>query len=128
MIEWIKSLCIDTAHFNSILGICLYWVPVSLCVVGYTLRTARNLRTDVIKRKEFEDNLCKDTPLHLYYTPTDTIGSLIGRAFVSLMPVANIWAAMFDVAPEMFGKLFKWIELVFNQPLVPRKEDKPDER
>ncbi len=50
------------------------------------------------------------------YRPTDTVGTLIGRAFVSFLPVANLWAAMFDLAPDVF-------ERVFNQPLVP--EDKP---
>lgn len=29
----------------------------------------------------------------------DTIGTLIGRAIVTITPVANLWAASFDVAP-----------------------------
>lgn len=127
MIEGIKTLCIDTAQFNSILGICLYWAPMSLCVIGYTLRTARNLRKDLITRRKCKENWLSGNPEGRslmcmdYYAPTDTVGTLIGRAFVSIMPVANIWAAMFDVAPALFGKLFDYITTVFNQPLVPWK-------
>jgi len=32
MIDWIMSF-----KFNSLLGVLLYWVPLSLCIYGYTL-------------------------------------------------------------------------------------------
>lgn len=106
MIDWILRF-----EFNSLLGIILYWVPLSFCAGGYTVRTWINYQKDVNTRKS-ED----------YYSPTDTIGTLIGRALVSLLPIANLWATAFDVAPEVFKSFFKWIGSVFDIPLVPKKK------
>lgn len=101
--------------FNSLLGILLYWTPLSFCVVGYTMRTARNYMNDTKEREGAEKrNRC--------YHPTDTIGTLIGRAVVSFIPIANLWAALFDVAPEVFRKTFSWVGRVFDIPLVPAKK------
>lgn len=97
--------------FNSLLGILLYWTPLAFCVVGYTVRTARNYVNDKRMREKVQ-----------VYFPTDTIGTLVGRAVVSGVPIANLWAALFDVAPELFSKLFSWIGKVFNIPLVPAKK------
>lgn len=98
-------------QWNSTLGILLFWVPLAFCLFGYTLRTAKNYRKDLARRES-----------ETFYHPTDTIGALMGRALVSIIPVANIWAAMFDLAPEVFGRLFKWLGQVFDQPLVPDNE------
>lgn len=125
------------------MGMLLYWLPLSICVVGYTLRTAENYQKDLIerdkvrnlikKRKELEGNpeelerfnRNRDTDKYAsYYSPTDKIGTLIGRALVSVIPVANLWAGMFDVAPRLFHRLIERIEKIFDTPLVPPiKED-----
>ncbi len=116
VLEIVKSFCLDTATFNSIIGIILYWVPLSLCAFGYTVRTIRNYRTDLIQRRSVN-----------YYTPTDTIGDLIGRGFASTMPLVNLWCAMVDVGPDIFGNFFKWMGRVFSQPLVPPKKKQQGE-
>lgn len=95
---------------SGVLGVALYWVPASICAVGYSLRTFANYQKDLADRANFSD-----------YRPTDTVGSLIGRAVVTVIPVANIWAAAFDVSPKMFGKFFGFLDRVFNQPLVPKR-------
>lgn len=104
MISWIENF-----QFNSLMGIGLYWVPLAVCVFGYTMRTAQNYLTDK-KDRETEGK---------FYTPTDTLGTLIGRAIVSLLPVANLWAGAFDLAPDLLSGFFKRIEKIFNVPLVP---------
>lgn len=105
---------------NSELGILLYWVPASLCAFGYTVRTFANYQRDVSKRAEValisEDPSSRESR---YYSPTDTIGALVGRAIVTIIPVANLWAATFDVAPSLFGRFFSYLGRVLNQPLVP---------
>ncbi|MES9901113.1 MAG: hypothetical protein ABW168_00355 [Sedimenticola sp.] len=106
MFNWILDF-----EFNSVLGIILYWVPLSLCVYGYTIRTWFNYQKDTKGRED--DN---------FYSPTDTVGTLIGRGIATLMPVANLWAATFDVAPEVFRRLFSFLGKVFDQPLVPKKK------
>lgn len=119
--------------FTGWMGLILYWLPLSLCVTGYTIRTMENYRKDTIQRqkrinylalkksKEQEggDIYSIDSQLRVYYNPTDKIGTLLGRALVSICPIANLWAAVFDVFPNMFGKILSTIEKIFDTPLVP---------
>lgn len=100
-------------RFNNLLGVLLYWLPLAFCIMGYTMRTAKNY---------MHDRQSRDNPDSHYYSPTDTIGSLIGRAVVTVVPIGNIWAAMFDLSPEIFRSLFQWLDKVFNRPLVPDTE------
>ena len=122
------------------MGLLLYWLPLSICFVGYTLRTMENYQKDLIerdkvkntikRRKELEGNpeelerfnrtVHRDSDQYAsYYSPTDKIGTLIGRALVSIIPVANLWAGMFDVSPRLFRRLIDRIEKIFDAPLVP---------
>ena len=101
----------------------LYWLPLSLCTVGYTLRTFENYYKDVTNRDEYEKEKSKNPEsMAAYYSPTDTIGTLIGRAIVTIVPICNLWASVFDISPRLFGKLIRQIELIFNQPLVPKRK------
>ena len=125
LMEWISNVKV-----NGILALSLYWSPLVFCLIFYTVRTAKNYMKDKVERAKaerlFEINKEHDkyrgiSEIPGYY-PTDSVGTLIGRAIVSICPVANLWAALFDLAPEVFKKLFEWIGEVFNQPLVPPKK------
>lgn len=96
-------------QFNSTLGLLLYWLPLAFCCYGYLLRTHRNYQKDKAKREE----------PGAYYLPTDTLGTLIGRGLVSVIPVANLLAAVFDLGPEVFERFIKRLEVMFGMPLVP---------
>lgn len=113
MMEYVDYL--KAIELTSIMGILLYWVPLSLCAFGYTIRTWVNYQKDVKERTRCE--MRGDV-----YHPTDTIGTLIARGLATMIPIINLWAAAFDVAPKMFGRFFGWLDAVFNQPLVPRKK------
>lgn len=110
------------------LGLFLYWLPLAVCVIGYTVRTFENYQKDIAKRskylkaKEVEEQTGRQVTMSDFYYPTDKIGSLIGRALVSIVPFANAWAATFDVSPKFFRRLFEIVEKIFDQPLVPRPE------
>lgn len=119
------------AHITGYMGLLLYWLPLVVCVFGYTLRTWLNYQSDLLERELAEKSRREavGTPAEKQppwvssiriYAPTDTIGTLIGRALVSVVPVANLWASVFDLGPKIFGRFFKWIGNVFDQPLVPR--------
>lgn len=108
MIDWVLGL-----WTNKWIAFGLYWIPVAFCAFGYVIRTARNFQKDRAKRIQ----------PGAYYSPTDTLGTLIGRGVVTFIPIANFSAAVFDLAPEVFGRFFDWIGKVFSQPLVP---DFPD--
>ena len=98
-------------QFNSALGFALYWLPLVFCSVGYFVRTWKNYANDRRRRDE----------LGREYYPIETIGRLLGRGLVSIVPVANMLAAVFDLAPEVFSQFFRWIGKAFNQPLVPER-------
>ena len=105
-------------EWTGLMGILLYWVPSACCCVGYTARTANNYMQDKRQREEAGAR----------YEPTDTIGALIGRAIVSALPVANLWAAAFDIAPKFLGGFFDWLDRVFNTPLVPDSDSYKSKR
>ncbi len=95
-------------QINSTLGFPLYWMPLMTCAIGYIIRTSRNIVRDKSERER----------IGAYYTPTDTLGTLIGRGVVSVVPVANLCAAVFDVSPELFSGLIERLERIFCTPLV----------
>jgi hypothetical protein len=107
MIDYLKSI-----ELTGVIGIWLYWLPGAFCTVFYIIRTARNYIQDKNNRESSK-----------WYSPTDTIGTLIGRGIVSIVPIANLLAAIFDLAPEVFGKFFKYLDKLFNQPLVPKRKE-----
>jgi len=105
MIAWVMN---QWANVWIALG--LYWLPLAICAVGYTLRTWQNFRKD--RRAREADK---------FYSPTDRVGTLIGRGLVSILPIANLCAAAFDLAPEMLHGVFERLAKVFDQPIVPPK-------
>lgn len=109
MIDWIKDAA--TWWTTGWLGMLLYWLPASFCLVGYTLKSWGDVRHDIKKRDSAE-----------FYHPNITVGTIIGRSVLSVIPVANLWAGMFDLAPKLFGDLFEWIGRVFDVPLVPKRK------
>lgn len=110
---------------NPFIAIVLYWLPLVLCFVGYFIRTFKNYRKDLKARATAEVERRKPHGEYVperYYDPTDTVGSLIGRGLVIVMPIANLFACVFDLGPMMFRGFFKWIGRVFDQPLVPKRD------
>lgn len=117
---------------NPWIAMMLYWLPLSICALGYTLRTFENYHKDLAARTAYVSALAEakrkdDDGRSMrgvdYYSPTDKIGTLIGRALVTLCPIANVWAAVFDVSPRMFSRIIQRVEAIFDQPLVPRPEN-----
>lgn len=108
MIDTVTNFVVNL-QWNSWLAIVLYWIPLTFCMYGYTNRT--------IKRY-IADRKTRETPGAIY-VPRERLGTLLGRALVTITPIANLWATMFDLAPKIFSNFFKTIEKIFDQPLVP---------
>lgn len=104
MIDWALNL-----WANKWIAFGLYWLPLAFCAFGYVTRTARNFARD--RRARIMPGV--------YYYPTDTLGTLIGRGIVTVIPFANLCAAIFDLGPEVFGRFIDALGRVFSQPLVP---------
>ena len=112
MFDWIMAF-----KFNSLLALFVYWLPLGLCAYGYTVRTWKNYQADVKARSDKG-----------YYRPTDKLGDLIGRGVISIIPVGNVMAACFDVAPEVFGDWFRLLGEIFDQPIVPDSDKYEQQR
>lgn len=98
-----------TFQWNGWLAIGLYWLPLSFCAYGYSVRTFR---------RYVADRKLRETP-GAHYHPKETLGTLIGRALVTVLPIANLWASAFDLAPKIFSHFFETLAKIFDQPLVP---------
>lgn len=110
------TINIISTEYNTWLGVLLYWLPLLICIYGYSVRTWGNYRRDL------KDREASETAENKYYSPTDTVGDIIGRVFVCVIPIINLVAAIFDVAPNIFEKFFKFLKKVFYQPLVPMRK------
>lgn len=102
---------IASSNLTTWFGILLYWMPLVLCFYGYTLRTWKNIQYEKKARSEAD-----------YYTPSETVGTLMARLLYTIVPVVNLFAAIFDVSPEVFKSFLSWLRDVFSFPLVPDKE------
>lgn len=110
--NWILE---NAPAWNSWLALGLYWLPMALCLAGYAARAAKEIRQDVIDRLAYADGSSS------YYSPTVTVGRLIGFVLLALIPIANLGAAAFDLMPWMLGKFFRWLEVALDIPLVPKR-------
>lgn len=100
---------------NLYIALGLFWLPLVLDLVGYALRTWHEYQRDLQRRA------AEDPEKGRFYYPELMIGHIVGRFLVSLIPIANLFAAIFNVAPELFGRFFQWVGKVLDYPLVPKK-------
>lgn len=130
MIETIVTT-LKNFEWTGLMGILLYWVPLTMCAVGYTVRTFSNISKDVKNRQALEDYIDKapsgspsEVGLYLmngpYYRPTDTLGALMCRVLATVIPIVNLWCALTDVA--VIKKVFTLIASIFDKPLVPKRK------
>lgn len=96
MIDWLLN-----QPWNGWFVICLYWIPLAICVFGYTHRTGREVKGDIVRR-------AKD-----HYYPSVRLKHVAGRLLGSLLPLVNCFCAM-DAGSEIF-------DYFLDIPLVPKK-------
>lgn len=90
------------------LGIVLYWVPAGLCIVGYIYSTVVDYLADLDDRS---------TASH--YKPDLTVGRILARILLSVIPGVNIALAVFQMLPRVVSTVCDWLGETFNTPLVP---------
>lgn len=112
--NWILPFLKDTATFNSWIGIIIYWVPMAICAIGYTLRTFANCGKELQERKAYArgDISC--------YEPEETVGVILGRMITCFIPIANLGVAVFDFGATYLELFVKFLDRTFNQPIVPK--------
>jgi hypothetical protein len=103
-----------------------YWLPVVLCIFGYLRQNQEEYKTDVANRTEYEKTLSSPNfdpngSWRPSYTPTLTVGTVVGRIVVSLVPLVNIFKGiyfLFHIGSDIVGFFNDWL----NIPLVPKRE------
>lgn len=100
------------------LGLLLYWLPLVWCLLGYTQRTANDVSRDVVER---------DLKPKFYY-PRITVGTVVGRLLVSVVPVANLVALVCDLGPKALMRTIDWFGRVLDFPLVPVRKSSAEEK
>jgi len=107
MIESIKTFVVSF-EFYSYLALYTYWVPLVICFVTYFARLVKAYHTDMATRnREF-------------YTPQLTIGAIVLMFFLSLTPVVNMFAMVFDC----LDSVIKWIGKTLDFGLIPHRPTK----
>jgi hypothetical protein len=99
--------------WNGWIALLLYWVPLVLCAVGYSVRATRRYNKDRIARAKADAD-----PKGWYY-PELKLGDLIGYAFLTACPLVNLLMVIFDVGAPMIREFFEWLGSVLGIPLVP---------
>lgn len=99
-------------QFNTLLAVYLYWLPLAVCLVGYTVRTVKHYRKEVARREDYirSNYHCFDTTL--------TLGVVVGRLFCAVVPGLNILAMIFSVGGPMLRDIFEFFSDLLNIPLV----------
>ncbi|MBN8263024.1 MAG: hypothetical protein J0M21_00035 [Xanthomonadales bacterium] len=113
--EWIQD---HIPAWNGLLALFLFWLPLLLCLYGYTVRSVREFANDRAARANAE---LPTSQSNGYYQPSITVGTLLARLAASVVPIVNLVAAIFDVAPEVFGQFFNWASKALDIPLVPTR-------
>ena len=101
-------------ELNGLIAIGLYWFPMIVCAYGYTVRTWTNYQKEILKRNQTDR----------YYGSIDTWGTVIGRGLITIVPLANLLATVFDIGPKLIGDFLSWISDIFDIPLVPEKDER----
>lgn len=108
MFDWVIPFAQDTVTFNSIWGFLTYWLPMLICMLGYTIKTIRDIKCDREERYK------------KYYTPT-TVGDIVARMLATICPVVNLVCAVFDLGGPILKEIGDFLSKFLDIPLVPKK-------
>ena len=106
------------AHIPQWVVVAFYWIPLILCTVGYTVRTAKEIKHDVNDRRQ------SDLSPHAYYYPSVTVGTIVGRLLLTAAPLINIAAFVTDLGLDMISRTYELACKAFDHPLVPSRRVK----
>lgn len=106
MIEQILAI-----QYNGIIAIVAYWIPMLLCLVGYTCKTWKEYREEVERSKKLQAS-------NVSYTTNLTIGVIVNRICATFLPVLNIVAIAFDIGWPMVSTLVRMVTNILDIPLI----------
>ena len=108
---WLEGLA--SWWVTGVIGICLYWIPLIVCLIVYIIR---GVKVYFDLRKERTEG---DYHISSWFDPDKlTIGHVIFFLFVSICPFINL-IALKEPAYDIVSYIFKKISRFLSQPLVP---------
>ena len=101
--------------WNSWIALLLFWLPLVMCAYGYSVEFVQ------LYRKELQGRAKAEADEKAYYNPSLTLGWIVGHVVITIVPIFNLLAAVFDAAPKAFGDFFTWLGKALDIPLVPKR-------
>lgn len=102
---------------TSFWGILCYWVPLAVCFFGYLIKAKRTIQADIKDRSESN-----------YYQPKFTVGWIVWHLFVTVCPIVNLLAAVFDLSKHYVAEIFQFCSKMLDIPLIPDSKKYEDRR
>lgn len=106
MIDYILSI-----EYNSVLILASYWVPLAICLVGYTCKTWKEYHAEVARSLECQQR-------NIGYVTKLTIGTITSRIFATILPGFNVLAVAGDIGWPMLRTIITGITNILDIPLV----------
>ncbi len=91
-----------------------YFLPLVICAISYIFETISDLAIDARHLKEYNNGD------HSYYDPKTTVGLILGRAFLTVLPAVNIFVAIFS----RLGQILDWLGKTFNIAIIGKKQSR----
>lgn len=113
MVEAIQNY---VSFWSVTLGLLLYWVPVVICFIGYLHLTILDFNKEIIKRDEARMG-------RSYFTPTLTVGVVLGRGILVIIPVVNLFLVVFKFVPYYASGFVSRLGKIFSSPFVSWTEE-----
>ncbi len=119
--DWVK----EYAAWNAWYVMYFYWLPLILCLIGHSRITIREILQDIKKREEYlaDQSSSPTRQRYVYYSPSVTLGTIMGRLCLSVTPIVNTLRA-WSLIPEYLGWIIPTFEKIFDIPLVPKPKEK----
>jgi len=113
----------------------LYLVPAVTVLIVYTLRSIRNIREDraaVIEHNKkmgewnaLSEDIQQNGPLRkpTYNRKHTTIGFILGRWFIAVLPVINLFPFFFDCLGGIIDECVDFLRKTFNINIIAKPMD-----
>ena len=102
---------IQQLQFDSALVILGYYIPVLVCLVGYTCETVQEYSAEVARAL-----MCRER--NIGYNGNLTVGVILYRIIGTVLPVVNIGCILFDIGWPMLRYVNRTINSIMGIPLV----------
>jgi len=106
-------------YWNTLFGLIFYWLPIVVVLQHYFRVFARMYKDDLKSREKYENS----PSVYEYYDPDLTVGYILGRLLLSIIPVVNLVLAFYQ-GIQLVGDFLLFMNKILDIPLVPKRSRK----